>query len=104
LIAFVTSIGFSVSITTIVSYLVVERRAGLKHLQEVSGLRRSAYWIGNFIVDYLKMTLIIGVTVALFFIYDMKVKTAFIVYLAFPFGILPFTYVTSFLFEEDSAA
>ena len=50
------------------------------------------------------MTLIIGVTVALFFIYDMKVKTAFIVYLVFPFGILPFTYVTSFLLQEDSAA
>lgn len=32
LIVFVTAIGYSVSITAIVSYLVVERRDGLKHL------------------------------------------------------------------------
>jgi len=34
----------------------------------------------------------------------MDIKSAYLIYLVFPFGILPFTYVTSFLFSEDSLA
>jgi hypothetical protein len=34
----------------------------------------------------------------------MNIDVAYITYLVFPFGILPFTYVTSFLFTSESAA
>jgi ATP-binding cassette subfamily A (ABC1) protein 3 len=104
LIVFITSIGYSVSITSIVSYLVVERKSGLKHLQLVSGLQKKAYWSANFLVDFIKLQITTGITIACFFVYGMNIKTAYIIYLVFPFGILPFTYVTSFMFSEDSAA
>ena len=34
----------------------------------------------------------------------MNIDAAWTVYLVFPLGILPFTYITSFLFTEDGAA
>lgn len=104
LIIFITAIGYSVMITSIVSYLVVERMDGLKHLQIVSGMQKKAYWVGNFIIDFVKMQFTIVLTIAMFFGFNMGVTSAWLTYLVFPFGILPFTYVTSFVFSADSAA
>lgn len=91
-------------ITSIVSYLVVERMDGLKHLQVISGMQKKAYWVGNFIIDFIKMQLTIALTIAMFFGFNMGITSAWVTYLLFPFAILPFTYVTSFVFSADSAA
>ena len=40
----------------------------------------------------------------LFVIFDMGLDNAWVTYLVFPFGALPFTYITSFMFSVDSAA
>jgi ATP-binding cassette subfamily A (ABC1) protein 3 len=104
LIVFVSAIAYSVIITSIVSYLVVERTSGLKHLQVISGMQLKAYWIGNFIVDFAKMQLTIAVTIAAFFILKMGMNQAWIAYLVFPVGILPFAYISSFLFSDDNSA
>lgn len=103
-IIFVTAIAYSVMITTVVSYLVTERIEGLKHLQEISGMKLKAYWVGNFVIDFIKMQLTIAVTLILFQVFEMGMDVAWITYLVFPFGALPFTYITSFLFSVDSAA
>jgi len=44
------------------------------------------------------------ITIALFKIFNMNFTAAWTTYLALPFGILPFTYVSSFLFTEEGAA
>ena len=62
-----------------------------------------AYWIGNFIFDFAKMYFTIIVTVILFVGYNLNFTGSIAVYLTFPFGVLPFTYVTSFIFTADSA-
>ena len=90
--------------TSVVSYLVVERIEGLKHLQEISGMQLKAYWIGNFITDFIKMQLTIIVTIICMKGFDMGMNTTWISYLVFPLGALPFTYITSFIFTADSAA
>jgi ATP-binding cassette subfamily A (ABC1) protein 3 len=54
-IVFMTAIAYSMMITAIVSYLVVERISGLKHLQVISGMNLKAYWAGNFAFDFIKM-------------------------------------------------
>lgn len=104
LVVFITAIGFSVMLTGVVSYLVIERMSGLKHLQEVSSMQLKAFWTANFIVDFIKMQVTIITTVICFFAMDMNLDTAWITYLVFPFGALPFTYVTSFVFNSDSAS
>ena len=50
------------------------------------------------------MQLTIGMTLLLFEVFDMGIDISMIVYCVFPFGVLPFTYVSSFLFSADSAA
>lgn len=91
-------------ITAIISYLVVERINGLKHLQVISGMNLKAYWIGNFIFDFLKMELTIIVTLSVLFGYKLGLNAAWATYVALPFGIIPFSYVMSYWFTVDSAA
>ena len=67
-------------------------------------MKLKAYWCGNFVVDFIKMQLTISATVAALFGFDMGMPTAYITYIVFPIGIIPFTYVTSFIFTADSAA
>ena len=104
IVLFLSAVSFSVILTSIVSYLVVERITGLKHLQIISGMQLKAYWIGNFIVDFLKVQLTIFVFIFSFNYYDINLDYAWITYILSPFGIIPFTYVTSFIFTSDSAA
>lgn len=63
-----------------------------------------AYWVGNFAFDFIKMQFTIGITLALFFGYNMGLTGAWATYLALPFGIIPFSYAMSFWFTVDSAA
>lgn len=63
-----------------------------------------AYWVGNFIFDFIKMYFTIIVTIILFSSYNMNFTGSIIVYLVFPIGILPYTYISSFIFTSDSAA
>ena len=67
-------------------------------------MKLKAYWFGNFVVDFLKMYLTVIITLIFFEIFDMGMDTAWITFLVFPIGALPFTYLTSFLFSADSAA
>lgn len=99
-----SAVAYSMMVTAIVSYLVVERISGLKHLQVISGMNLKAYWVGNFIFDLIKMELTIVVTISLFFGFEMGFNSAWATYVALPFGIIPFSYVMSYWFTVDSAA
>jgi ATP-binding cassette, subfamily A (ABC1), member 3 len=104
IIVFMTSIAYSVVITAVVSYTVVERTEGLKHLQTISGMQLKAYWVANFLFDSAKFYVTILVTIAIFFGFKMGYEAAWLTYLLLPVAILPFTYVSSFVFTVDSAA
>ena len=67
-------------------------------------MRLSSYWIANFIFDALKLYITIATTIILFLAFDLDYPTAIVIFLLFPFGIMPFTYVFSFCFTADSAA
>jgi ATP-binding cassette, subfamily A (ABC1), member 3 len=67
-------------------------------------MQLKAYWIGNFIFDFLKIEFTVAITIILFYGFDLGYNAAWVTYLVLPFGILPFTYVTSFIFTADSAA
>jgi hypothetical protein len=103
-VVFYAAISYSMIITSIVSYLTVERLNGLKHLQLVCGVQLTAYWAANFMFDTLKLSLTNFVAIVLFQAFDMGFDSAWATLLALPFGIVPFTYMTSFLFTSDNAA
>jgi ATP-binding cassette subfamily A (ABC1) protein 3 len=98
------AIAYAIVIVSVVTYLVTERMNGLKHLQIISGMQLKAYWIGNFLFDSFKMSLLIITTIILWFAFSMGYNTAWLTVLVCPLGILPFTYFTSFLFSSESGA
>jgi|LauGreDrversion4_2_1035121.scaffolds.fasta_scaffold23486_2 hypothetical protein len=101
-ICFLGGIAFGMVMTAITSDLVLERAAGLKHLQLVSGMKLAAFWSANFIFDFFRVYIMIIVSIAMFVGYDLGYNGSIIVFLIFPFAILPFTYVISFIFPNDS--
>ena len=69
-IIFFSAIAYSIVITIMVSYLVVERVSQLKHVQVITGMRLTSYWIANFIFDALKLYITIATTIILFHVFD----------------------------------
>ena len=65
-IIFFSAISYSIVITVTISYLVVERVSQLKHVQVITGMRLSSYWIANFIFDALKLYVTVITTIVLF--------------------------------------
>ena len=79
----------------------------LKHVQVISGMRLSSYWIANFIFDFCKMYVTVITTVLIFNYFKSETldyDSSVIVYCLFPFGVIPCAYVFSFVFTADSAA
>jgi len=54
-IVFFTAVAYGMMLTQIVGQIVHERVGGLKHMQLICGMHRGAYWIANFLVDFLKL-------------------------------------------------
>jgi hypothetical protein len=90
--------------TSIVGGIVWERMSGIKHMQMISGLNRPAYWMANFIVDLIQVEVIVMISILAFYYANLKYSTCWIVYMMFPIAAIPLTYVTSFLFQSESAA
>ncbi len=101
---FFSAIAYSIVITITISYLVVERETQLKHVQVITGMRLSSYWIVNFIFDSLKLYVTICTSLLMFHLFEQDYPSATWILVAFPFGIMPFTYVMSYIFSAESAA
>ena len=61
------AISYGIILSAIATYIVLERTNGLKHLQSISGMRRSSYWLANFFMDFFKLMITILLTIILFF-------------------------------------
>ena len=67
-------------------------------------MHKSAYWLGNMIVDLLKLELLVIASCGFFWVFNLIGNNSIPLYLVFPFAIVPFTYVTSFMFKSDNMA
>jgi len=106
-IVFFAAIAYSLLATVTISYLVQERISMLKHVQVISGMRLSSYWIANFIFDFFKFYVTVVTTLLLMLFLrseTLDYDSTMWVYALCPFGIIPCTYVMSFIFTVDSAA
>ena len=103
-IVFVVSIGFALIPASMVSYIVSERTKNLKHMQLLSGMSLTAYWASNMIFDILKAMIPSGIVIGLLSAFDFFYDDVWRVFLLYPLGIVPFTYVSSFVFQSDTVA
>ena len=110
-VSFFILIPFTFIPSTYVSYIVKERTSKAKHLQFVSGVNFTAYWLSNYIFDLLSF----AVTEALaFLIFALFNRTEYVgseaigcsIMLFTLYGIsgIAFAYTVSFLFNNHSSA
>ncbi|KAL0281552.1 UNVERIFIED_CONTAM: hypothetical protein PYX00_002501 [Menopon gallinae] len=94
-----------------VIYIVEERMSGLKHLQIVSGISKSVYWIVALLWDMMLYTLNVLTIVILFISFDIQTyinEDGFSVFVsllyAYGFANITFVYAVSYMFITPSIA
>jgi ATP-binding cassette subfamily A (ABC1) protein 3 len=63
-----------------------------------------AYWISNMIADLIKVYIPVLLMVIISRIFDVNYKGVWVLFLLLPLALVPFTYITSFLFKNDTSA
>ncbi len=76
----------------------------MKHMQVISGVSLPAYWMSNLIADIVKTYIPIFVIMLLTVIFDLQYDGVWQLLILYPIAIVPFTYLTSFLFTGDTVA
>lgn len=97
-------IGLALIPCVMVSFILKEREECLKHMQLISGMSLPAYWISNMIADILKVYIPITMMILTSFVFNVNYPDIWILFLLLPIAIVPFSYVTTFLFGSDSSA
>ncbi|CDW85063.1 abc transporter family protein [Stylonychia lemnae] len=103
-IVFVISIGFALIPASVISFIVHEREKNLKHMQIISGMSLPAYWLCNFTFDIIKSLIPSGIVVGLMYTFGVDYPQVWILLLLYPFAVIPFTYATSFFFNNENMA
>ena len=72
---FLVTLGFPFILGAFATFVVAERQSKAKHLQTVAGVKPPAYWLSTWLWDVANYQIPCWLTVALMFIFDVKVYT-----------------------------
>lgn len=75
-----------------------------KHLQIISGITTSSYWISNFIFELLKYFFTSGICIIFIVIFDAYVENLILIVFLYGISMVSFTYLMSFFFKKESTA
>ena len=95
---------------TIAAYCVRERMLNLKHLQFISGVSVMAYWLSQWIFDFINslLTCILSIPVMYIFGVDGLIKdnvwATFVLIVCYSLSTSSYVYVLSFFFKSHSGA
>jgi hypothetical protein len=103
-IVFFVSISFALIPAAMITFIMDERERNLKHMQLISGMSLSAYWISNIIFDICKSMIPCMLVLAFMNWFGLLYPNIWAAFLLYPFAITPFTYATSFIFEKETLA
>jgi hypothetical protein len=73
-------------------------------MQLISGMSLSAYWISNLVFDICKGILPSAIVIGLTYAFSLNYNTSWLLFLLYPVGVIPFTYVSSFIFRTENVA
>lgn len=102
--SYMVTIAIALIPCVMIAFIVKEREESLKHMQLISGMNLPAYWISNMIADLIKVYIPMLLIIATYYIFNIKLPGVWVLFLIYPLAIVPFTYLTSFLFTTDSKA
>ena len=112
MVAIIFSIAVSYKYGSNIFQAVKERTSNCKHLQIISGMSLTSFWLGNFIFDFMSYLLFMAFSLGMckvFEIYQLvgsngELETTIVLFLLFGISQQLFTYVCSFLFIDHSNA
>jgi ATP-binding cassette subfamily A (ABC1) protein 3 len=67
-------------------------------------MNKASYWLSSYCYDIFKVMTLCLFTIAFLYIYRLDVDFAWLLLILLPFALVPYTYVTSFLFTEEASA
>ncbi len=73
-------------------------------MQVISGMGLPAYWFSNMVADMIKLYIPIFIILIVSVVFNANYDGVWVLMLLLPPALVPFTYVTSFLFKTDSQA
>ena len=97
-------VAFSLVPASVICFVVREREDNLKHQQIISGVSLLAYWTANSAIDIFKSLVPCSVGIGLVYAFNIMIPDAWVLIIVYAFSIIPFTYVTSFLFYRENVA
>ena len=61
-----------------------------------------AYWLSNMIADIIKVYIPIILIILLSLVFNTNYAGVWVLFMLLPLALVPFTYITSFLFKDDT--
>lgn len=101
---FMVGIGMALIPCVMVSYILKERTECLKHMQLISGMSLPAYWISNMMADIVKVYIPVLLMLATSILFNANYPDVWVLFLLLPLALVPFSYMTSFMFGSDTGA
>mmetsp|Transcript_27016 Transcript_27016/g.36101 ORF Transcript_27016/g.36101 Transcript_27016/m.36101 type:complete len:123 (+) Transcript_27016:238-606(+) len=96
-----TAISLALIPCVMVQFILNERELKLKHQQLLSGMSLAGYWVSNLIFDIFMAYVPIVLIIALTFAFGKDYEGVWVLFILFPPAVVPFTYVTSFVYKSD---
>ena len=103
-ITFVLGIALALIPGSIIGFLLYERINSLVHQQIISGMNKLSYWLSNFVYDIIKAFVPCIVAIIFLYVFNLSLDFAWLLLLLLPTALVPYTYLTSFLFNDEVAA
>jgi len=105
--SFIFAIALAFKFASIISFIVKERVDRSKHQQIVSGMKVSAYWIGNFIYDFLLYLIVAVIAIILILAFQIQAYNTgdaltgtILLFLFYGLSYIPVTYIFAYLFQD----
>ena len=96
-----TAIALALIPCVMVQFILNERQGQIKHQQLLSGMSLAGYWSSNLIFDILMAYIPIAFIIMLTYVFAITYDGVWLLFLLYPPSVVPFTYVTSFMFKSD---
>lgn len=101
---FMVAVAVGLIATVMMTFILKEKEGKLKHMQMISGMSLPAYWLSNFVSDLLKTYIPLVLIIFISMIFGCNYQGVAGMMMVLPLALVPFTYVTSFLFSSETPA
>lgn len=106
------SIGLAFIPASIITFIVKERTTMVKHQHLVSGVSLLSYWTSSFTLDFVKhfvpaffcMLMVLAYSITTFTDHGSDYAAISILFFLYGWAIIPFSYLTGFIFADYGSA